>query len=146
MPSINKLLRLSASDRLLLLKAFLSVCIVRIGLSLLPFRLLRQAIIKFAREPAGTIEERQSVQRIVWAVMTASRYVPTATCLTEALATKLMLIRNGHKATVRLGVSRNQNGQFQAHAWVESDGLIVIGDSQELFRFTRLPSLEGDPL
>ena len=146
MAAISKFLRLSTADRYLLLKTSLSVWCVRLGLWLLPLRIVRDGLARLTRETSLSRKRSVPVDRVVWAVTVASRYVPGATCLTQALVTKLMLTRNGHDATVRFGVARSDKGQFQAHAWVESGGHIVIGDSQELIRFTRLPSIEGDQL
>ncbi len=71
--------------------------------------------------------------------MIASRYVPAATCLTQSLATKVLLSRQGHQASVRIGVARSEAGQFQAHAWVESNGRVVIGGPEShLKRYTPL--------
>ena len=28
---------------------------------------------------------------------------------------------------MRIGVSRNENGRLEAHAWVESQGVVVMG-------------------
>ena len=102
--------------------------------------------------PHGKVEaaetyffERDSanIEKIVWAVTVASRYVPAATCLTQALAGQILLAQHGEPALLQIGVAKNEAGNLEAHAWVESRGRIVIGDSRELFRYTRLPSVEG---
>ena len=47
-------------------------------------------------------------------------------------------------ACLRIGVVKGAGGQFQAHAWVESDGVVVIGGSEpEPERYTPLPALDG---
>src|SRR5207248_4569283 len=67
-------------------------------------------------------------QRIIWAVDAASRRIPGAgTCLPRALAAQAMLARHGFPASFRIGVGRTDDGTFVAHAWVESDGEVVIG-------------------
>ena len=142
--SLTKFLRLPVADRRLLVKVMLLVWAVRLMLRLLPFRMVRELLTKLShKRAAGVDAEQGSLERVVWAVTVASRYVPAATCLTQALVTTVMLTRNGHEATVRIGVARTDDGQFKAHAWVESNGCIVIGDSQELFRYARLPSATG---
>jgi hypothetical protein len=35
---------------------------------------------------------------------------------------------------------KNQRGAFQAHAWIESQGQVVIGNVPDLTLFTELPS------
>ena len=84
------------------------------------------------------------MEQVVWAVTVASQYVPAATCLTQALAAQVLLSRLGHPASLRIGVSRDEAGEFQAHAWVECQGRVVIGGVQALSRFTPLPPLDGE--
>ena len=59
------------------------------------------------------------------------------------MAQYLLLIK-GVDAFLRLGVSRNAKGKFDAHAWVEVDGKIVIGENEEISRFIPLPVLETE--
>jgi hypothetical protein len=59
--------------------------------------------------------------------------------------TKLLLGRVGYDASVRIGVARSDTGEFQAHAWVESGGEIVIGGSESsLQRYTPLAAANGE--
>jgi Transglutaminase-like superfamily len=143
---LSKFLSLPAADRGLLVKGMLWVWMVRIVLWLLPFRLVRQLLAGLADEFGGS-QTRGPIflDRVVWAVMVASRYTPAATCLTQALATKVLLSRNGYHAVVRIGVARSEAGEFQAHAWVESNGSVVIGGSESsLKRYTPLATADGE--
>lgn len=144
MERVSKFLRLPVSDRRLLVKALVLVWAVRVGLWLLPFRMMRQLLARLGREPAGAqVESWSLVNRIGWAVRLASRYAPAATCLTQALVTKVMLSRQGYPASVRIGVARSETGQFQAHAWVESKGSVVFGGSEvSLKHYTVLTALD----
>jgi len=145
MERLGKFLRLPGADRRLLLKAALLVWAFRMALWLVPFKIVRKFMAKFAHEAAALRKETAPVDRIAWAVRTASRYAPAATCLTQALATKFLLARSGHAATVRIGVARAGGGEFQAHAWVESDGRIVIGGSESSVKdYTPLATADGD--
>ena len=60
----------------------------------------------------------------------ASRYVPGATCLVRALAAETLLRKYGHDACLRIGVSKNSSQVLLAHAWVESEGQVVIGGEE----------------
>jgi Transglutaminase-like superfamily len=148
MKLLGKFFRLSAADKRLLMKAMLLVWLVRLGLWLLPFRVMRQVLAKSGREQfAFPVGESGVADRIAWAVSVTSRYVPAATCLTQALATKFLLVRCGHPSRVRIGVGRGDSGKFQAHAWVESDGRVVIGGSESsLKHYTPLAASDGDLL
>ena len=96
--------------------------------------------------PAWHEAEHISIERVAWAVAVASQYVPMATCLTQALATQVLLGWQGHAARLCIGVTHSAAGQFQAHAWVECQGRIVIGGIDAPLRFTPLPPLEGKSL
>jgi hypothetical protein len=54
----------------------------------------------------------------------------------------LLLSRHSYPTTLRLGVARSPEGRLEAHAWLEHEGDIVIGNLPYLERFTPLPSLE----
>ena len=92
----------------------------------------------FAGSPDPTPGE---VDRIGWAVRSAARFVPGATCLPQALAAEAILRRRGHPADLRLGVTRGDHG-VEAHAWVESYGRVIVGDG-DLDRFEPLEA--SDP-
>ena len=69
--------------------------------------------------------------------MQSSRYVPGSTCLVQALAGQWMLLREGYPAQLRIGVSKAEG--FEAHAWVELEGKVLIGGPEESARFTPFP-------
>lgn len=117
----------------LLAVATLTAALVRLGLWVLPYRAVHKSVARLTRR-AGTARARHSVEHIVWAVRVASRFIPRATCLTQSLAAQVLLTRHGYPAELCLGVAR-EDGQFDAHAWVESNGRVVIGDV-DLRRYT----------
>jgi hypothetical protein len=56
-----------------------------------------------------------------------------------------MLSRYGYPASVRIGVTRSETGQLQAHAWVESKGRVVFGGSEASVKhYTVLTALGGE--
>jgi transglutaminase superfamily protein len=145
MTSLGKLLRLSGADRRLLVTAGLLLAGIRLGLALLPYRTLRGLLDGAAGmtlRPRPT-PEPDAVERIARAVTGASRAVPGAACLTQALAAQMLLERRGLPARVRVGVTRADGGQLLAHAWVESDGRIVLG-GRDLSGYTPLAALERE--
>jgi len=96
---------------------------------LVPFPSQRWLMSCFIKKPTDEVRPGSAdAGRIVWAVSGASSYIPEATCLTQALAVQILLNRQGILADLRLGVGRNGDGQFKAHAWVEKDGRVLIGD------------------
>ena len=150
-----KFLSLPAMERRLLLQSLLLVSLIRLSLWLLPFRMVWRlaqgaensgALAELL--PQGGLREPQSndvpvppgqersreVSRIAWAVTAASQYIPAASCLTQALATQVLLRRHGYPAELRIGVTRAPSGTLQAHAWVESQGVVVIGGPEAQFQ------------
>ena len=136
----RKLSRLPPAERRLLLAAATLAAGVSLALRVAPFRLVRAALARVAR-PSHSVPPLP-VPRIVWAVTAATRRVPGANrCLVRALVARALLARHGHPAKVRLGVARRPGGALAAHAWVESDGRIVVGGAERP-EFSPLPPLE----
>jgi hypothetical protein len=145
MKQLREFWRLPPSYRRLLITSLVLLGIVRVGLWLLPFHTLRHLLAHTAREVAWARGgDQASVNQVARAVTVASRYVPAASCLTQALATQVLLSHRGHQASLRIGVARGDVGEFQAHAWVECQGKVVIGGAQALSRFTPFPPLDGE--
>jgi transglutaminase superfamily protein len=116
----------------LLGSALVTVARVRIALWLLPWS-------RFAK--SMTISQNvtpvpRSPERLEWSVRVASRAVPYATCLTQALALHRLLARHGHCSIVQVGVG-NVDGRFLAHAWVEHNGKTLLGTSENVARYSR---------
>lgn len=138
----RRFLRLSSAERGLLLQSALAVVVVRVALSLLPARRAMSATLRLQRWCAAAGRDAGwPPDRIAWSVRVASRGVPGATCLTQALATQALLALAGRSSRLRIGVGRDEDGTFRAHAWVEVDDRVVIGGGR-LDRFARLPDLD----
>jgi Transglutaminase-like superfamily len=123
---LNKFAALSSQERRLFFRALFLVGAVRAGLWLLPFRVVRR-LIGGSSQHAGTIG---SVAQCVWAVRASSRFVPGATCLTQALTAQALLARSGYESRLEIGVTKDEAGRFRAHAWVVFAGAIVIGGAE----------------
>ena len=143
MTKLRKLLQLSSGERRLLAKTALWLSVIRLMLWVLPFRSQRSLLARLewptARKPENDV---LFPERIAWAIELASRYIPQSTCLTQSLAAKILLHRAGYAAELHLGVGKDDDGQFQAHAWVESGERVLIGGRQ-LEEFAPLCTLGG---
>jgi hypothetical protein len=123
----------SPVERRILALAGVAVALARLGLWLLPFRVLLRCAERIPARLTGV-----TVEQAAWAVSVASSIVPRATCLTQALAALALLHLHGHAATIHLGVRRDEHAQLNAHAWVESgDAVVVGGPRTELAEFVR---------
>ncbi len=140
--------RNSLSDQRLLIAALARVCCVRLGLWVLPFRVMKERVEKITSSAASSsgqpvTQNLRVVLRVASSVRRASRYVPAATCLTQALATQILLARRGQVSNLRIGVSKGQEGELKAHAWVESEGKIVMGNRSNLLGYAVLSPMNS---
>ncbi len=141
--SLTSVLRLPAEERLLLLRALATVAMIRTGLLVLPSRLIIRTVVRVSSARPG-VRRSLDPRRIAHAVERVSVRIPGATCLTQALAAHMLLWRHGHQSKLCLGVARTEVGDFRAHAWLESQGRIVIG-ADGVAKLTRLPDLPRNP-
>ena len=125
-----------ALERRLLLEALFTLWFVRLGLWLLPFG----ALLRLVRRPLGTSEVE--VGRLTKTLTVVSRYVPRATCLAQALAGQRLLAAHGHPSRLRIGV-RKDGARLGAHAWLEHQGVVIVGQVSNLTDYHPL-SGEGE--
>jgi hypothetical protein len=137
---IRKFLDLPSAERELLIKALLLEGTVRMGLWLLPFPILQKLVIRLAAKPAEDRAKIVSADDLAWAIATASRFVPKATCLTQAMAAKILFGIYGYGSLLKIGVARGDDGRMRAHAWLESQGRAVVGGPK--CEYTPLLSME----
>ncbi len=76
------------------------------------------------------------VWRRAHAVRRAARFVPRASCLTQALTLQTVLAREGEVCALVLGVdaTANKRKPFEAHAWIEWKGRVIIGGPIERWK------------
>jgi len=79
----------------------------------------------------------------VWAVASASRYVPRATCLVRALAAEALLIGQGYPVRLCIGVTREGENGLGAHAWVEDAATSAVVDQTDRAGYERILAFEG---
>jgi hypothetical protein len=110
---------------------------------LVPFRLLQKILNRCFPPPVivtGQSQFReiiQSAKKVSLKVRAVSQYVPAATCLAQALTLQALLSREGIHSDLAIGVARGDEAGIAAHAWLEIDGMAIIG-GEERERFTRL--------
>ncbi len=136
MTLVVKFFKIHPRERSIVVRSFVWVVLYRIGLWVLPFRVTKKWAVDTA-SPASNDCDHQMVAEIVRAVRFASRYVPYASCLTQALAAKRLLGHHGQSSDLKLGVAKS-SGEFEAHAWLEIDGRIVLGKQRLHSRYSVL--------
>jgi hypothetical protein len=132
MRRIVKFFALTRSDRALILGTFAPLLAMRLALWTLPFaRVVRISEAMSRPMHTDAAGAKPSPDRIAWAVEHVCRVVPGGkNCLVRALATGIVLKRHGYPSELKIGVRKPTGGRFEAHAWLESGGNVVIGDFQ----------------
>jgi hypothetical protein len=124
-----KFLKLPCRKKRIFLTAFGVIWVIRIVLWVLPYSCIRKLASGVKAKPeVGEL----TVEELVWSVETAGKYVLNATCLSQALAAKMLLAWNGYSSTLRIGVD-TCNG-FAAHAWIEQNGVVILGGSVRQYK------------
>jgi hypothetical protein len=135
----------SAREGLMFIQALCGAMLTRAALSVLSLPHARRLVRRCLRAASPLPPARQaSAAQVIWAAISASRRSPLgATCLTTAWVAQALLQRHGYEAKLRIGVRRDLNGAFTAHAWLESEGKVIVGGPAEMVAaFAPLPEME----
>lgn len=132
---IDRFLRLSRSERRLLIEALVCLGLARLLLRTLPFRRILAWTDSLQKiRPITGSREPEGLARMVRA---AARHTPwRSLCLEQAMAGRVMLRRRGYSSRLHLGVGKSGE-TLEAHAWLECDGEILLG-GEVVERFTPL--------
>jgi hypothetical protein len=139
MLQVRRFFRLGWGERTMVAEAFLFLVTARLILIAVPFRRVAAWLGTFV--PAGTtiapdrtpLDAQQravaiATGSVVALVARAAGY--EATCLSEAIAARLMLRRRDIPTVLHFGVSHpNGEERLEAHAWLEADAINVTGGS-----------------
>lgn len=122
---------LSAGRWIALARATVWVVGVRAALATLPWRRVSEWFATPGARPGTPDWDRARID--LWAVHAVTRrLLKGRPCLTQALVARRFLRRHGVKTDLRLGAVRDERG-FQAHAWLERDGRVVIGGTESIY-------------
>lgn len=102
-----------------------------VALLFVKFNRIRRWVFKLKR----TRETPADFRKLVRATKRSKRYIPSPTCLSEALCCYGLFLYNGLKPQLVIGVARSGNNKLDAHAWIELDGAIVYGDNGNLHKY-----------
>jgi hypothetical protein len=130
---ISNFIKLPSRDKLVALESLFWVIRIRITLWIFPFPSVQRKVQKNASKYHPTTEHLISMDRLRIMIMVASRYVPRATCLVQALAGYILFSKYGYQPSIKIGVL-TENGEFEAHAWLEHGKRVVLGESEKDFK------------
>jgi Transglutaminase-like superfamily len=132
---IGGLRELSWPERGTLLSAAFALPITALGLRILGFTRLRGLLArelssekKPSPEPKSLTDQARTMARMVR--LASDHGIFRGNCLERSLTLWWLLGRHGIETDLRIGV-RRALGQFEAHAWVELDG-IALNDSNDV--------------
>ncbi|OFV94540.1 MAG: hypothetical protein A3H28_11795 [Acidobacteria bacterium RIFCSPLOWO2_02_FULL_61_28] len=145
MGKLAKARDLSRGEWLLLLQSSVFLPAVRCGLKLLPFKTVmalfagKQSL--DALDGKRVRSDRIRPDRLAYLVEVAScHHFLKPTCLEKALLLIRILRQRGLEADLRIGTAKT-DGRFEAHAWVEHRGQVLLGGPVE--RYSPLLPLEA---
>jgi hypothetical protein len=141
---LHTLASLPVSERDLVLRTLPLVVAIRMALWTMSLRRVGRLLRLFERLPFS-VPVDLPVSRLEWAVRAASRRVPLASCLTQALALQFLLTRTGRSSEIHIGVRNDAEAGFQSHAWVQCEGQLLLSTPYELAGYSRLLELEAWP-
>ena len=130
------MLKLSRRDIAIVAEAAALVIPVEVGLRCLSLDALLERLGR-AGHRALRDGAHVDVERAARLVDAVAAYYRPATCLKKSLVLFRILRRRGRPAAFRLGVRKRQD-DFNAHAWVECEGRILLGGGIAHL-FTTLP-------
>ena len=130
MRTVAKFLEKPAALQVLYLEATFWLGISRLAILILPFRW----IVPFLGTHMASSDEndengdRKTKVSVARAILTMTCHLPwECKCLVQAISGKMMLSRRKIPSTLYLGVSKKDNGDLNAHAWLRAGDIIILG-------------------
>lgn len=124
----RKFISYSFTEQMLVIEAFGIVLLIRLALKFLSFPQFRKLYASFLHPGLDSEVSNARIGQYIWAIERVSGPL-AAVCLPQALALKFFL-RSDRKSEIVIGVDKKSG--FSAHAWVEKNGRILIGDTPQL--------------
>jgi hypothetical protein len=115
---------------------------VKAGLYLLPFERLRAWLV-LSDEPDNKPVDLEEMRAIIEAIERMGQFLAPLgiNCLPQALVGYRLLGHKGFDVQLKIGVLKNPGDRLTAHAWLEVQGRVVLGDLRGLERFAVFPTL-----
>ena len=127
MRALRQFIRLDSAQKFLVMRAVTTLSLAALALRLVPFSWVRST----AGRPPATSHgcPRFSAENVAWAIAAVGGRCG-AKCLTQAVAAQWLMARLGLAGVLHIGVSHGK--PFAAHAWLESNGRVILGGESRL--------------
>lgn len=131
---ISNFIKLPPRDKLVAIEALFWVIVIRLMVWIFPFKFVQKSVQKIANYFLSSDNVHiVSISSLRVIIVVVSRYVPRATCLVQAMAGYILFSKYGYTTSIKIGVL-DQNGEFEAHAWLENGNSVVLGESEKDFK------------
>lgn len=129
-------IKLSYPEKILALESLFWVILIRVMIWVFPFSFVQKRVQIIANYLSPDELDKiptVKMKRIRMMIVIISRYIPWATCLVQAMAGHILFSRYGYNTIIKIGVL-NEDGVFEAHAWLEKNGDVVLGESEKNYK------------
>ncbi len=143
MKRLLRMLRVDRAEIRLFAASLAAMGAIRVALAVAPLQRVIGWINAGQGRWAGKEIAQLDIQRVALRIAQAAAYCPLpTTCLSRTLAAYMMMSRLGFASVPKIGVSTT-DGIFEAHAWLEcQDGIVIGQTSPDGKTYTPVPSLE----
>lgn len=116
-----------------------TVLAARVALWVLPYQTVLQMFEPVHGRPVKPYPQlKQTVRVASWVGKTFLGDMP---CLSQALAARWLLSRDGYQAELKIG-ARMEEGELAAHAWLERGGHVILGGADSPTKYMVLESMD----
>jgi hypothetical protein len=138
MKALITFFRLNWAAKKLFTYTFFILIGVRLGLRFLNFAQL-QKLTDWLGHFHQSNPTEYTLTGIIWAVNLSSKFTPGgAKCLARALTTQILMQQQRYVGEICIGVAKGDQGNLEAHAWVEMEGNVIMGWLPDLARYRPL--------
>lgn len=135
--ALNRFMQLEEGERWLIVESACYLVCARLAVGVMPPRtLLALGRLDSAQEQPADTALPPEVVPALRALETSTRRMPFANCFTRALALRMLLANRDIPTELHIGVRKDEEGRFAAHAWLTWRERILLGgeDAPELYR------------
>lgn len=143
MKRLLRFFQLSYQDKRLYCVTWALLNAVRLGLWGMNFKALQSQLNHLSKKnQTPSLSSTDLFSKLVRVINVSCRYSPgQAKCLARALTFKVLITWYGYTGDLYIGVAKPNQGGLDAHAWVEYQGRVVIGQLPDLSRYWPLKSV-----
>lgn len=127
---IIRFFRKPLAEQLIFSEAVFWLALTRMATLILPFKWIARFLGTHMVESVRlqSTDQTRRARHVASCIRAMSRHLPwDCKCLVQAISAKMMLDRRSIPTTLYLGVSKDQQDEMIAHAWLRAGNAIVLG-------------------